>query len=617
MFIVFEMVNKAIKHVKKKNNKKQVKQSLRNKLRQRKTINNNVVNQQAVNQQAVNPNSVRNQLMMRAMSGLPMGVGVGNDAVFDMQRKLNNAVMDTANDKRINDDMKKQIEKNEKEKKALKDENKALKNRLLKSGDDVEALREELSHKEHIQSQFELNEQRKQHLQEDIAAIDNENNNNEGQITTQQLKAELHAKRMKKEQLNNELNKNEMYISNKNLQQTIDYEVAEMMGVQEALNSPEFKESFAKRIELTKKHEINKVISELNRKLYDKQQETYELQMMLAAQPTDKDLAPYVKQFSDKIKKLNDENEKKRQALRDKEDAIKIFNYRREAINKLAQEQVDLEIENERLASEQASLDNKLNAMKQKEKTQANATQKTERAVKKKKKSVNAKQQAVDNNNNDDDDKSLLNVDDDKFESEEQRYTRRNAQLRGNNEEYKKRIQLAKEQIEEQSKFDEKKAELEFVESPEYKNIVQGNEGIKEQTMRIEKETEQLNVLNKEKQHMQQTLYDRSVQEKSLTGGLSAVQQTTELVKMANASLDEMGQKQDIVSKLNQEAAANKQLWAAFVQMYPQANELLLNEKYNAALTTYQQLYQQFLSFKNQQLRQINVPQPQFVNSNF
>ena len=48
--------------------------------------------------------------------------------------------IDTANDKRINEVMKKQNEKNQKEKKALK-------NKLLKLTDDVELIRDELSHK--------------------------------------------------------------------------------------------------------------------------------------------------------------------------------------------------------------------------------------------------------------------------------------------------------------------------------------------------------------------------------------------------------------------------------------------------------------------------------------
>ena len=39
------------------------------------------------------------------MSGLSMSMGVVKDAVFDMQRKLNNATIDTANDKGINEDM--------------------------------------------------------------------------------------------------------------------------------------------------------------------------------------------------------------------------------------------------------------------------------------------------------------------------------------------------------------------------------------------------------------------------------------------------------------------------------------------------------------------------------
>ena len=78
-----------------------------------------------------------------------------------------------------------------------------------------------------MQSQLELNEQRKQHLQEDIAMIDKENNNNEGQLTKQRLEAELYEKRMKKKQLNDELNKNEMYISNREFQQSIYYKTAE------------------------------------------------------------------------------------------------------------------------------------------------------------------------------------------------------------------------------------------------------------------------------------------------------------------------------------------------------------------------------------------------------
>ena len=164
------------------------------------------------------------------------------------------------------------------------------------------------------------------------------------------------------------------------------------------------------------------------------------------------------------------------------------------------------------------------------------------------------------------------------------------------------------------------KAETIFINSPEYQQAVNDNNELKEEEMKAEKEKEQLNILNKAKEHMQQTLFDRNVQEKSLTGGLSAVQQTTELVSMANNSLDEMGKKQDIVNKLSQEAVANKQLWGAFVQQCPQANEILHNERYDASLTTYQQIYQQFLTFKNQQLKPpVFVQQPVFNpdNSNF
>lgn len=38
-----------------------------------------------------------------------MSAGVGNDAMFNMQRMLNNATMNTANDKLINEDMTKRL----------------------------------------------------------------------------------------------------------------------------------------------------------------------------------------------------------------------------------------------------------------------------------------------------------------------------------------------------------------------------------------------------------------------------------------------------------------------------------------------------------------------------
>ena len=55
-------------------------------------------------------------------------------------------------------------------------------------------------------------------------------------------------------------------------------------------------------------------------------------------------------------------------------------------------------------------------------------------------------------------------------------------------------------------------------------------------------------------------MYDRSIQEKALT---------TEIMKMEVENLNDIGQKQVIALKLNQEAAANRQLWDAFVQIYP------------------------------------------------
>ena len=97
-------------------------------MKQQNTTNNKFVNNNVANQ-----NSVRDQLMM------------------------NNAVMDIANNKSINTYMKKQIEKNEKEKKALRDENIALKNRYWKSTCIIVT--------------------KKRHLKEDIEMIYKDNNN--------------------------------------------------------------------------------------------------------------------------------------------------------------------------------------------------------------------------------------------------------------------------------------------------------------------------------------------------------------------------------------------------------------------------------------------------------
>ena len=74
--------------------------------------------------------------------------------------------------------------------------------------------------------------------------------------------------------------------------------------------------------------------------------------------------------------------------------------------------------------------------------------------------------------------------------------------------------------------------------------------------------------------------------EEWLTNGMSETEETDQLVKVALDKVDELGQKQEIVLQLNRKTAANKQLWAAFVQRYPRVNEILMNEQYNAALST-------------------------------
>ena len=71
---------------------------------------------------------------------------------------------------------------------------------------------------------------------------------------------------------------------------------------------------------------------------------------MLATQPTNDDLTPFVEQINDRMKKLNKTNEKIRQEIKDKEDNIERVNYRRKTVNKLVKETVDLEIENETIS---------------------------------------------------------------------------------------------------------------------------------------------------------------------------------------------------------------------------------------------------------------------------
>ena len=68
--------------------------------------------------------------------------------------------MITQNDKRIKEDMKGQIEKNEKVKNELRKENISLINRLLKSTD-FEIMKDKLNYNEHVQSMLELNKQKK------------------------------------------------------------------------------------------------------------------------------------------------------------------------------------------------------------------------------------------------------------------------------------------------------------------------------------------------------------------------------------------------------------------------------------------------------------------------
>ena len=81
------------------------------------------------------------------------------------------------------------------------------------------------------------------------------------------------------------------------------------------------------------------------------------------------------------------------------------------------------------------------------------------------------------------------------------------------------------QQPEAQAKFQFEKDRVTYYNNPEYQKFVNDNNGIKEKTIRAEKETAQLDVLNNENQYKQQTSFDRSIQEKVLIDVLSATLQ--------------------------------------------------------------------------------------------
>ena len=548
------MPKKAIKKqlkLKSKNNKK-IKKNLRSEFLLR---NQNSPTDLNLNQNQ-NQNSIRNILLARSLMN-PLGFAPQQYGNISNERRIQQLKNDNqsstqqlSNDKILIDSLNQQLTQNKSESKNLKKQIKELNRKLEKAVSDREIMQDEVNESERIDEKTHREKLRKQNLERRKAEANRENQIIKDKTQADLLESQIHQEQLTHEQLQKEYMKNHYYkdleIKQKELQQL----KSENAALQSLIKSKDFLDSNKEIEETYKSIEIEKFKNKLLQDEEKKKQEIFQAKIEMDSLPSEKDMEAVTQQHILNMDKLNRKQIDVEDRIKTKKIPIGTYNHIIEEEEKLNNSLIDAQNEEFKLYAEQDVINQKIEANKENL------------------------------------DKNLKILGNQIAENE----LTNNANLQLKNEFENKR----------KAEFEnaKSKANLQFQNTPEIKQI--NNEIIQTQAsvIKLQRETDQQNLLAKQQKEAQKAMISEQVSQKTIDNGLSSVEQASYLIQNElQPRIQNIQQKEQIAQRMNELIQAHQTAWSAYISMHPDIQNVAGSNYKNASLDELNQLYRDFEIF--------------------
>ncbi len=627
------MTNKALKRVIKK---KQVKKNIRKKLLKRTNTQPQQQLQPLTPRQSpggskiprtefvqsptptsTSNNNLRNSLMARNGLMYPIGFGPQQYGNLNNEKRINELRNDNQMIQQRMDSDNITIASLQKENAKLKDQRKEYKKQLKeaqheyeKNKDEVEMVDDDLHEKERIEAKNQHLKQQLDNLNLRNSEVDVENNILQNKKEIKNKETELLQKQMEHQRLQNEYNQNDAYQRLQQLTNEIQDIDTKISASKQLIESDDFQKTNEVLIDKQKEIEQKKYELELQTQQMNQQRENAKLKYQLDTVP-DKDLVNQIsKKYVNLTQALLYDKLDLEDQVYDAQSSIRDLEHAKEQERKMRYEAADKVIEAQH---EQGKLDN-INAsmpnggIQKRIEEQARVLGKNEAQLMKTKRKVD----------------NALGIFNTKFErAKEDAY----------NEEMKKDldddiIAEAKEtgQLEEEvterkelseSVRQKRKAEFnanvarsrnDYENSPQIKDIKDKIIDNETQVARLQKETDERNLLSKAQEKAEEANIALEVMQNTADTGLTDVQQVNYVINNElEPRLNEMKQKETIYNEIKEVAENHLQQWNAFAQQNPLAENLIsLGNWKNLSLKELSSILTAFDSF----LRSYSPPQP-------
>ena len=577
--------------IKRKQGKNNVKQSVRDRLKQQRTnqslqsTKSNVEDSQMNISSLANPNSLRG-VLMGGMLTPSMGyhanqygsVSPNEQMIRNLQQMNQSLLNDKRNEQIQIETMKKEAEQAKKDAERLKKEKKDVKLARDKAEHERDMASDELKYNEKEEMETERLTAQQRRLEKDNAKINIEGNIKAQKDYNAKLSAEMHQKQLALIQQQGAIASNTLYNESVREQNKLTLLNAQIEANKQILNSKEFLNPDENYIKIYKNRLLAEEYIRQETELMKLDQEQKRQAEIIKAQLTDDDMKAITEQYQARWEEANKKKRQHEKDAREYQDKIDIIEYKRKKTQDAKKEEID---EHERyiIAKKQnEGLQSQVKKIGKMEQKQINDTAKMKNQRVRTEKLVKSKEELIQQRHENAVLQATYDMTPDTIDEEQRKLINNIEQEKASNDALTARIGLKKEErvaaynrIKEQSAVDALNSET-------VQNILHANEETVKQTQMNEESTKQLKMLKSSKEHLERAAIEHNITTHGIAKGLSAIEQQNYVNELAYNGTKDMVEKEKLYAYLSNESKINHGVIAAYATANrPELNGILVS----------------------------------------
>ena len=522
-------------------------------------------------------NSLRNQLLARAALN-PYGFNaqqygnITNERRINELRNNNNFMTQRiSDDKAIIDSMTQEKTKLEGEVKSLKKKKKEAKADLAKAQNDLGVVTDELDEAKRIEAESNRQKNRMQQKQLELEEYNRKNDIVKFKTEADSLEAQVHQKKLQNEQLQKSYEANREYQSMLKLREELKYETNKNAGLLAAMKDPSFADPNKEAIELQRQLEIEKHRSFLLEEKRKKDEELQRIRLMNRTLNVD-DMNEIMGAVSKEIAATEQKIIQERLDLYPKQKTVNEYEAtlaKREDLDKqlyeLQQEREALQAKSEKMTDQNRKALNTYN----KAKLGSIAQQQINNATLQRRIDLSKRREELKEEGyiKDTVAAALANS----TSPEVENLLKENAALEIANESMNERINATK--LNRKAMFDRSRLEAQqkFMDSEEMNEMSQNIARLQDEAYKMQKENEQLDLLNKTEEERKKALLVYEYKAKAIDQDLPLVQQVQAAAELHDDLIGKMNRKLPVIEEILAIKRQYPARWQEFISLNPGA----------------------------------------------